>query len=81
MTRTVEVFYAKEDEWLTKSYWSMVEQLPLVVHDAVPLIVDDNLYLAVGYSDLVASTCNVVTVSVPELLQSNNKNTSSSQVW
>ena len=27
------------------------------------------------------STCNIVTASLPELLQSSNKNTSSTQVW
>ena len=38
--------------------------------------------LTVGYNEKIgASTCDVVTASLPELLQSSNKNTSSSQVW
>ena len=80
MTRAVEVLYIEEQ--FTKSHWSVVEQSPLVVWDAIPLIVDDTLYLASGFDKRTgASTCNIVTASLPELLQSSNKNTSSSQVW
>ena len=81
LTRAVEVLHIKEHSLFTKSYWSVVEELPLVVYQAIPLIVDDKLYFATGYSDHVSSTCNIVTASLPELLQSSNKNTSSSQVW
>jgi len=82
LTRAVEVLHIKEDGWFTKSYWSVVEQLPHIVCMAIPLIVNDKIYLAVGYNDGDhGSTCNVVTASLPELLQSSNKNTSSSQVW
>ena len=81
ITRAVEVLHIKEHSLFTKSHWSVVEQLPLVMFDAIPLIVDDQLYFASAYCDLVASTCNVVTASLPELLQSSNKNTSSGQVW
>ena len=82
ITRAVEVFHIKEHTWLTKSYWSVVEQLPLVTSEAIPLIVDDKLYITVGYDKYGSpSTCNVVTASLPELLQSSNKNTSSGQVW
>ena len=82
MTRAVEVLHIKEYTWLTKSYWSVVEQLPLVTSEAIPLIVDDKLYVTVGYDKNGSpSTCNVVTASLPELLQSSNKNTSSGQVW
>ena len=82
MTRAVEVLHIKEHSLFTKSHWSMVEQLPLVVWGAIPLIVDNKLYITVGYNEECgASTCNVVTASIPELLQSSNKNTSSSQVW
>ena len=82
MTRAVEVLHIKEHTWLTKSYWSVVEQLPHLVCDAIPLIVNDKLYIAVG-SDKKdgASICNIITASLPELLQSGNKNTSSGQVW
>ena len=43
----------------------MVEQLPFATNEAVPLIVDDNLYIAVGSNEDGQSTCNVVTVSLP----------------
>ena len=81
ITRAVEVLHINDNN-LHDSYWSVVEQLPLVVLEAIPLIVNDKLCMAVGYEQLgVYSTCNVVTASLPELLQSSNNNTSSSQVW
>ena len=82
MTRAVEVLHIKEPGWFTYSYWSTVEQLPLVVYEAIPLIFDDKLYIAQGYDTYGGpSTCNIVTASLPELLQSSNKNISSGQVW
>ena len=82
MTRAVEVLHIKEHSLLTKSHWSVVEQLPHVVFNAIPLIVNDQLYIAIGNNKQYgASTCNVITASLPALLQSSNKNTSSSQVW
>ena len=81
MTRAVEVLHIKEHGLFNKSYWSMIEQLPLVVREAVPLIVNGTLYLAHEYSSRSHSTCNVLTVHLPELLHSSNKNTSISQVW
>ena len=80
MTRAVEVLHIKEHTWLTKSHWSVVEQLPHVVFGAIPLIVNDKLYIA-GDKKTGGSTYNIVTASLPELLQSSNKNTSSGQVW
>ena len=81
MTRAVEVLHKLQGRF-TKTYWCVVEQLPHFVRNAVPLIVNDNLYIAVGYDKQYgASTCNVVTASLPELLQSSNKNISSDQVW
>ena len=81
MTRAVEVLHINDNN-LHDSYWSVVEQLPLAVYDAIPLIVNDKLHIAVGYDSLLGNgTCNVVTASLPELLQSSNNNTSSSQVW
>ena len=80
--RAVEVLHIKERTWLTKSHWSVVEQLPHLVCGAIPLIVNDNLYIAVGSDNKTgASSCNIVTASLPELLQNSNKNTSSGQVW
>ena len=81
VTRSVEVLHINDNN-LHDSYWSVVEQLPYVVNYAIPLIVNDKLYIAQGYEKVVgSSTCNVVTASLPELLQSSNNNTSSSQVW
>ena len=81
MTRSVEVLHINDNN-LHDSYWSVVEQLPHVVWCAIPLIVNDKLYIAQGYDTFPgSSTCNVVTASLPELLQSSNNNTSSSQVW
>ena len=81
MTRSVEVLHINDNN-LHDSFWSVVEQLPHVVWDAIPLIVNDKLYIAQGYDTHPgSSTCNVVTASLPELLQSSNNNTSSSQVW
>ena len=82
LTRAVEVLHIKERSlFTTRSYWSVVEQLPHVVYEVVPLIVNDQLYIAVGFDKAGISTCNIVTASLPELLQSGNKNTSSGQVW
>ena len=60
-----------------KSHWTKVEQLPYAVYELVPLKVDDDLYIAVGF-DGDGSTCNTVTASIPELLQSSVKKT---RVW
>ena len=79
MTRAVEVLHIKGH---AKSYWSEVEQLPHVVYDPIPLIVNDKLYIAVGWDNKFGNIiCNIVTASLPELLQSSNKNSSSNQVW
>ena len=80
MTRAVEVLRIKKNSLFTKSHWSVVEQLPLVVYNAIPLIVNDELYIAVGCDKKIgATTCIIVTASLPELLQSSNKSTI--QVW
>ena len=83
MTRAVEALYTNEPSKTTKSHsqWSVVEQLPHVVRNAIPLIIKNELYLAQGYDKVPFGTCSVVTASLPELLQSSNKDTSSSQVW
>ena len=81
MTTAVEVLHIKEHSLFTKSHWKVVEQLPHVVCEPFPLIVEDKVYFTAGYSDQGASICSVVNASLPELLQSSNKNTSCSQVW
>ena len=81
MTRAVEVLHIKEHGWFTKSQWSVVEQLPHIVRNAVPMIFDDKIYIAVGYDEAHDDSFNIVTASLSELLQSSNKNTISGQVW
>ena len=44
-TREVEVLHINDNN-LHDSYWSVVEQLPLVVYQPIPLIVNDKLYIA-----------------------------------
>ena len=76
MTRSVDILHITD----TDSHWSVVEQLPHVTYQAVPLIVNDNLYIAGGFDEDNQSTYNVVTAFLPQLLQSGN-NTNSGQVW
>ena len=80
LTAAVEVLHITgHSSGLSESYWSVVKPLPHVVYGAVPLKIADNLYIAVGYDDDHESTCNMVTASLPELLQSSDKKTGS--VW
>lgn len=80
MTRAVEVLHI-ERENLSNSYWSVVERLPYVVCDAVPLIVDENVYIAIGTdNEQGSSTLSIVTASLPKLLESSNA-FSHGQVW
>ena len=82
ITRAVEVLHIFERGWFAKSYWSVVEQLPHVAYLAIPLIISDKLYIAVGCDTALGhTTCNVVTASLPELLKNSNKNNSNGQVW
>ena len=84
MTRVVEVLHIHEHSWFTGSHWSVVEQLPYIVRETIPLIVNDKLYFAQGYEATSDTrTCNIVTAFLSELLQSSSKNTSNSsgQVW
>ena len=69
----VEVLHITEESTGSNSYWSVVEQLPHVVYEAVPLITGDKLYIVSGYDNDGESTCNIVTASLPELLQSSDK--------
>jgi len=75
-TRAVEVLQITD----THSYWSVVEQLPHARYEAVPLIVDNNLYIVGGYDNFNNDTCDIGTASLPQLLQ-NSSNTSGGQVW
>ena len=77
LTGAVEVLHLGSR--FSKPYWIVVEQLPYVVFEALLLITDDQLYIAEGYGDS-GSICNIVTASLPELLQSSVKNTRSGGV-
>ena len=80
LTRAVEVLQIHEFNWFTR--WYVVEQLPHIVREAIPLIVNDTLYIAQGCDgDGDTRTCNIVTASLPDLLLSNSKNNGHTQVW
>ena len=84
MTGAVEVLYIKErDSRFSKSSWSVIERLPHVTHEAVPLMIDDNLLVAVGCNNNDEGTCSIVTASLSELLQKGRKETMtrSDRVW
>ena len=82
LTGVVEILHIKEHSGLfSKSQWSVVEPLPHVVYETVPLITDDKLYIATGFDDDDESTCNIITACLPELLQSNVKKARSGKVW
>ena len=78
LTGAVEVLHTEPSSG-TKSYWSVVEPLPHVVCEAVPLLIGDKLYVVSGYDINHQNTCDIVTASIPELLQSSNKKTGN--VW
>ena len=83
MTGVVEVLHIKErDSRFSKSScWSVVERLPHVTRETVPLIIDDNLLIAAGCNDNDEGTCSIVTASLSELLQSGNKKTMDGKAW
>ena len=76
LTSVVEVLHIDHAE----SYWSIVEQLPHIMRETIPLIANDKLYFAQGF-DGEDKACNIVSSSIPEILRSSNKNNSVSQVW
>ena len=81
VTRAVEVLHIKQNSWFSRSYWIVVEQLPHVMYAAVPLVVGDNVYIAVGAdSNSGYARCAVISASLNELLSGKNT-TSSGQVW
>ena len=80
LTEAVEVLHINERKSLfSTSQWSTVQCLPHAVQEAVPLIIDDKLYIVSGYDSDYQSTRNIVTASLPELLQSSDKKTGN--VW
>ena len=81
ITGVVEVLHTASKS--SKSHWTMVERLPYVVSKAIPFIVNDNLHIAVGCNNEEESTCNIVTASLQDLLQSSSKKpvVKSGKVW
>ena len=80
ITRAVEVLHINSS-YFSDSYWSVVKQLPYGVYEAVPLIINNDIYIAAGFNDNTG-TCSIATASLPELVQSSNNSTSSSnRVW
>ena len=71
---------------LTHLQWYRVEPLPHVVHGAIPLIIENSVYYAVGYDDQVYvnkrldSTCNIVKAYIPDLV-GNNASINNGSVW
>ena len=83
LTRAVEVLHINDNS-LSDSHWSTVEQLPHLMYGATPLLCNDNLYISsiLDYVDLQDNnTFTVVAVSVSKLLKSKNTNTVSSNLW
>ena len=82
LTGAVEILHIKQHNSLfSKSHWTSVEPLPHVIDDVVPLMIEDNLYIAVGSYDDGESTCDIVSAFLPELLESSNKKAKSGKVW
>lgn len=74
LTMAVEVLHISD----TNSYWSVTERLPVATYNMFPLIIENKIYIAGGHGKDLDSTCNIVTTSLPHLLQSRN---SSGQLW
>ena len=78
VTGAVEVLHIDDRGEL---YWTEVKQLPYVAYELVPITVDNDLYIGVGFDDDDGSTCNLVTTSLPELLQSGVRKIRSGRLW
>ena len=80
-TKEIEVLSLNDLQWIR------VEPLPHVVHGAIPLIIENSVYYAVGYDDQVRvnnrldSTCNIVKAYIPDLLGNNNATINNGSVW
>ena len=78
-TSTVEILSTEKefspDRTLT---WIKVEQLPYALYGAIPLIVQDNLYIAGGFDEHHWRTCKIVTVPLSELQKCGNTDAS---IW
>ena len=80
LTRAVEILHTEDkSSWLSRPHWVVVTQLPHPVQEPISLIINNDLYIAVGFDDNYESTCTIVTASLPKLLHSNVKSTGA--VW
>ena len=77
-TGAVEVLHIDEHGG---SCWTKVEQFPYVAYDLVPVVIDDVLYIGVGFDDDDGSTCNIATASLPDLIQRGVRKTRSGRLW
>ena len=72
LTGAVEILQtANNSSRFEKPQWFVVTSLPHPVREPVPLIIDDNLFISVGFDDDHESTCNIVTTSLSKLLRSD----------
>ena len=81
-TGVVEVLHITSKS--SKSYWTEAERLPYVISEAIPFIVNDNLHIAVGCNNEGENTCNIISASLQDLLESCSKKKpviKSGRVW
>lgn len=76
LTTAVEVLHIDN----RNSYWSVVQRLPIATFEAIPLIIDERLYIAVGHGEDGKSKRKIVTASIPALLQSSKYN-NTDEIW
>ena len=67
ISRVVEVLQVNDDR-LSDSLWSTVEPLPHIIYEAVPLIVGEKVFFAVGYDEHRGTTNTIVAANLPALL-------------
>ena len=79
MTRAVEVLHIDKNH-LSNSYWSVVEQMPYISNQPGPLLIDDKLYITVGFNKIDQSQTDIAVVSIPALLQDHTY-ASGGQIW
>ena len=81
ITKAVEVLKIHDRQWY------VVDRLPYVVYNAIPLIIGDSVYFGVGYDNYIKigqeddSTCNIVKASVSDLLKRNDENMVGKSPW
>ena len=79
MTRAVEVLHIDKNH-LSSSHWSVVEQLPYISNQPGPLLIDDKLYITVGFNKLDQSQTDIAVALIPALLQDHTF-ASGGQIW